>query len=177
MKISNYNPYNKEIGFIEKHLNCDDLIISKTDIEGVIKYVNITMMRIADSSQKDLIGQKHNIVRHPDMPRAIFKIMWDTIEKGKDFHGFIKNLTKDGSFYWTYAFITPDFNKTGSITGYHSERRAPNPKAIVEIACIYQQLRAKENLIGLDETIEWFKTEILQGKAYGTYIHRLQNKH
>jgi len=177
MKSSDYNPYNREIGFIEKHLNCDDLIISKTDTEGVIKYANTTMLRITDSKLEDLVGQSHNISRHPDMPRAIFKIMWNTIENGKDFHGFIKNLTKDGSFYWTYAFVTPDFSKNGTINGYHSERRAPNPKAIVEIACIYQQLRAKESLIGIDEAISWFEAEVLQGKSYSAYIHRLQNKH
>ena len=177
MKISNYNPYNREIGFIEKHLNCDDLIISKTDTDGIIKYANTTMLRITDSVQADLIGQKHNISRHPDMPRAVFKMMWDSIENGKDFHGFVKNLAKDGSYYWTYAFITPDFNKSGAIIGYHSERRAPNPKAIVEIACIYQQLRAKESLIGMEKAISWFKAEVLQGKSYNAYIHRLQNKH
>ena len=177
MKISNYNPYDREVGFIEKHLNCDDLIISKTDTDGIIKYANITMLRITDSKLDELVGKSHNISRHPDMPRAIFKIMWQTIEKGDDFHGFIKNLSKDGAFYWTYAFVTPDFNKNGTHDGYHSERRAPNPKAIIEIACLYQQLRAKENLIGIDEAIEWFKAEVLKGKSYSTYIHRLQNKH
>lgn len=177
MKISNYNPYNREIGFIEKHLNCDDLIISKTDVNGIIKYVNITMLRITDSKSENLIGQNHNILRHPDMPKTIFKIMWQAIEKGKDFHGFIKNLAKDGSFYWTYAFVTPDLNKNGTLDGYHSERRAPNPKGIIEITCVYQELRAKENLVGIDEAIKWFDKEVLQGKAYSTYIHRLQNKH
>ncbi len=111
------------------------------------------------------------------MPRAVFKMMWDTIKKGQDFHGFIKNLAHDGSFYWTYAFVTPDYNKNGALNGYHSERRAPNPKALVDIACVYQQLRAKEGLIGVDEAIKWFETEVLKGKAYATYIHRLQNKH
>ncbi len=177
MKSSDYNPYNKEIGFLEKHLNCDDLIISKTDKEGVIKYANDTMLRITDSKIEDLVGHPHNISRHPDMPKTVFKMMWQTLEKGKDFHGFVKNLTKDGSFYWTYAFITPDLSKNGNLDGYHSERRAPNPKAIIEIACIYQQLRAKENLIGIDEAIVWFKQEVLKGKSYSTYIHRLQNKH
>ena len=176
MYTSDYNPYKREIGFIERHLNCDDLIISKTDKEGVIKYVNTTMLRITDSKTEDLIGKNHNISRHPDMPKVVFKMMWDTLEKGKDFHGYVKNLTRDGSFYWTYAFITPDFSKNGTLDGYHSERRAPNPKAIIEIACMYQQLRAKENLIGLDETIDWFQSEVLQGKPYSAYIHRLQNK-
>lgn len=177
MKNNNYNPYGREIGFIEKHLNCDDLIISKTDTEGVIRYANTTMLRINDSKLADLVGQQHNISRHPDMPKSVFKMLWNTIEKGKDFHGFIKNLTHDGSFYWTYAFITPDFNKNGTVDGYHSERRAPNPKAIVEITCAYQQLRAKETLLGIDEAIQWFELEVLKGKAYSTYIHRLQNKH
>lgn len=177
MKTSNYNPYNREIGFLEKHLNCDDLIISKTDTDGIIKYANDTMLRITDSKLKDLIGKSHNISRHPDMPRSVFKMMWSTIEKGKDFTGFVKNLTQDGSFYWTYAFITPDFDKKDNVIGYHSERRAPNPKGIIEVTCIYQQLRAKENLIGIDDTIKWFEQNVLNGKSYSTYIHRLQNKH
>lgn len=177
MKSNSYNPYNRKIGFTQRYLNCDDLIISKTDKEGTIKYVNDTMLRISSCKLPDIIGRNHNIIRHPDMPKSLFKIMWDMLENGEDFYGYIKNITKYGSFYWTFAFVTPDYDEKENMIGYQSERRAPNPKAIVEISCIYQQMRAKENLIGVEETIEWFNDEILKGKSYSTYIHRLQNQY
>ncbi|MBU0632227.1 PAS domain-containing protein [bacterium] len=176
MKIHNYNPYNKTIGFSEKFLNADDLIVSKTDILGNIKYANSTMLRISGTDLEELLGKNHNISRHPDMPRAIYKMMWDTIEDGKDFYCYIKNLGRDGSFYWVFAFITPDFDKDGNIIGYNSERRAPNPKAIVEISSIYQKLREKEILLGVDEAVLWFKESVLKSKTYHKYIHRLQNE-
>lgn len=176
MKTHNYNPYNKDVGFNEKHLNSDDMLVSKTDTEGVIKYANTTMLKIAGLKLADVVGKQHNISRHPDMPRAVFKMMWDTIEKGEDFYGYVKNIASEGSFYWTFAFVTPDLAKDGQIIGYHSERRAPNAKAIVEISSIYQRLREKESLVGLDEAVEWFKETVLKGKSYHSYIHNLENQ-
>lgn len=176
MKIHNYNPYNREIGFNEKHLNNDDLVVSKTDLDGIIKYANSTMLKIAGVKLTNAIGKKHNISRHPDMPRSVFKMMWETIENGKDFYGYVKNLSNDGSFYWTFAFVTPDFDKDGHIIGYHSERRTPNPKAIIEISSIYQKLREKESLVGIDEAIAWFNETVLDSKPYHSYIHKLQNQ-
>jgi hypothetical protein len=111
------------------------------------------------------------------MPRSVFQMMWDTIKSGNDFYGYVKNLSSDGSFYWTFAFITPDFSKTGEIIGYHSERRAPNKKAIIEISSVYQKLREKEMLLGLQEAIEWFNKSVLDGKSYHSYIHKIQNQH
>lgn len=176
MKIHSYNPYNRDVGFNEKRLNSDDMVVSKTDVEGTIKYANTTMLKIVGLKLEDVVGKKHNISRHPDMPRAVFKMMWDTIEKGEDFYGYVKNITSDGSFYWTFAFVTPDFGKDGQIIGYHSERRAPNVKAIVEISSIYQRLREKESLVSLDEAIEWFYETVLDGKSYHSYIHKLENQ-
>jgi hypothetical protein len=176
MKIHNYNPYNKEIGFNEKHLNIDDLIVSKTNLDGVIEYANATMLKVAGVNLVDIIGKEHNVSRHPDMPRSVFKMMWDTIKDGKDFYGYVKNLSSDGSFYWTFAFITPDFGKDGAVIGYHSERRAPNQKAVIEISSVYQRLREKEILLGIQEAIEWFNESVLDGRSYHSYIHKLQNQ-
>lgn len=176
MKIHNYNPYNRDVGFNEKRLNIDDLVVSKTDLDGKIEYANHTMLKIAGLKLSDVIGKPHNVSRHPDMPRSVFKMMWDTIQSGKDFYGYVKNISSDGSFYWTFAFITPDFDKDGHIIGYHSERRVPNPKAIIEISSMYQKLREKESLVGLDEAIAWFKETILDSKSYHKFIHKLQNQ-
>jgi PAS domain S-box-containing protein len=176
VKIHNYNPHNKEVGFNEKRLNIDDLVVSKTDLDGKIEYANHTMLKIGGFSLADVLGKPHSILRHPDMPRAVFKMMWETIQSGKDFYGYVKNISSDGSFYWTFAFITPDFDKDGHIIGYHSERRAPNPKAIIEVSSIYQKLREKELSVGLDEAIKWFKESVLHSKSYHKYIHNLQNQ-
>ena len=98
-------------------------IISKTDLKGNITYANKAFTLLSGYSKDELIGKPHNIIRHPDMPKKIFKEMWDTIQKGKEFHGFIKNLRKDGKYYWTEAFVEPIFDDDGNITGYMAARK------------------------------------------------------
>jgi PAS domain S-box-containing protein len=75
------------------------LIISKTDLKGVITYVNTPFCKLSGYSKEELVGNPHNIIRHPDMPKEVFKLMWDTIQNNKRFRGFVKNLRKDGRYY------------------------------------------------------------------------------
>ncbi len=173
--MANYNPHDKKTGYTERKLNTSDLIVSKTDKKGTILYANPTMAEITGMSQRELIGQPHNIVRHPDMPRAIFKLMWSEIEAGRSFYGYVKNLARDGSFYWTFAFVTPDYDTKGNVIGYHSERRAPNPAAVSTIVPIYQRLKEKELALGIDQALKWWEESVLNGKPYPHYIHDLQN--
>lgn len=94
----------------EVRLADDEFIVSKTDPKGRITYANRTFMKISGFAEPELLGIQHNVVRHPDMPRAVFKLLWETLERGEEFFGYVKNLCRDGSFYWVLANITPDYD-------------------------------------------------------------------
>lgn len=128
----------------ETLLNEGELIISKTDITGKITYANKTFMRIAQLGESELLGVQHNIIRHPDMPRGAFKLLWDTLEQGKEFFAYVKNMSKDGGYYWVYANVTPDYDCFGQLAGYYSVRRKPSRKAIEVITPVYQAMRTIE---------------------------------
>ena len=128
----------------EKMLKESDFIVSKTDTQGRIIYCNQIFMDMAEYEENELINLNHNIIRHPEMPRVAFKLAWDLLKSGKEFFGFVKNLRKNGGFYWVYTNITPDFNDGGKIIGYTSVRRKPSKSAIDTIIPIYQQLSSLE---------------------------------
>ena len=110
----------------ELQLGDNEFIVTKTDETGLITYANPVFIALSGYSEQELLGSQHNIVRHPDMPRAVFHLLWNTIKAGEEFHGYVKNLSKDGSFYWVIATITPSFSpETGSIIGFYSVRRKP----------------------------------------------------
>lgn len=131
---------NRIIVDTEVKLNEGDFIVSKTDEKGIITYCNEIFMQMSGYSEKELLGKNHNLIRHPDMPRAAFKLCWDLIQGGEEFFGFVKNLRKDGSYYWVFANITPDYNDKGKIVGYTSVRRKPSQAAIDAVTPIYKQL-------------------------------------
>lgn len=93
----------------EVRLAYDELIISKTDLSGRITYANKVFMRISDFSEEDLLGQPHNMIRHPDMPRGVFWGLWNTLKQGREFFGLVKNMTAHGDYYWVLANVRPDF--------------------------------------------------------------------
>jgi len=130
---------------VEKVLRDDDFIVSKTDTKGLITYCNEIFLEFAKYSNTELLGQNHNIIRHPDMPRVVFKLLWDTIQSGKEINAYVKNMASDGSYYWVFANITPVLNENGKIIGYYSVRRKPN-KTIIDriIIPLYQKLLAEE---------------------------------
>ena len=122
----------------------EGLIVSSTDLKGIITYANRKFCDISDYTKEELVGKNHNIVRHPDMPKAAFKEVWDTIAEGKDWTGIVKNLRKDGRYYWVYSHISPVLNE-GEITGYTAARRPASENEILEIIPIYQALLKKES--------------------------------
>jgi PAS domain S-box-containing protein len=142
MKVK-ISPTNREI-----KLGDDDIIISKTDLKGRITYANRIFMRIANYPEKDLLNVQHNIVRHPDMPRGAFKLLWDTLQSGQEFFGYVKNMTADGDYYWVFANITPDIDDRGKVVGYFSVRRKPKPSAIATIQSLYQEMLEVERKAG-----------------------------
>jgi PAS domain S-box-containing protein len=128
----------------ERLLGHEDLIVSKTDTRGILTYVNQTFVEVSGYSEAELLGKPHNIIRHPDMPRGVFKLLWDTIAEGGEVFAYVVNRAKDGSRYWVLAHVTPTFGGYGSIAGYHSSRRAPAPSAIARIEAVYARMRAEE---------------------------------
>lgn len=125
-------------------LHESSLITSKTNLIGQITYANFDFIEFSGYSEDELIGHNHNIIRHPFMPRIIFKVLWDTIKSGKEINAFVLNKNKNGLEYWVYANVTPSFNANGDIIGYYSVRRKPNPKALPTIRELYGKLTDTE---------------------------------
>jgi len=141
----------------EKILKDEDFVVSKTDTKGYITYCNRIFVEMAGWSRKELIGANHNIIRHPDMPKVAFKILWDLIQNKKEFFGFVKNLRKDGGYYWVLAYITPDLDLNGNIIGYTSFRKKPSRKGIETIEPIYKKLVEAEKSGGINASYELLK--------------------
>lgn len=132
----------------EVFLGAGEVIISKTDLAGRLTYANRVFMRIADFPESELLGKQHNIVRHPDMPRGAFKLLWDTLKNKREFFGFVKNMTANGDHYWVFANVTPDIDARGECVGYFSVRRRPSAQAISVIQPIYEEMLAVESRAG-----------------------------
>ncbi len=164
----------------EVSLADDEFIVSKTDTKGKITYANRTFMRIAGYPERDLLGVQHNIVRHPDMPRGVFRFLWETIANGHEFFGYVKNLTADGSFYWVFANVTPDYDSQGRIEGYFSVRRKPTRRAIETLEPIYREMLAVERRAGAaqapDASIKWLQGKLAElNTPYEQFVLSLQN--
>lgn len=135
----NVTPINKV-----REMHDNDFIVSKTDLKGKIEYANRIFMDYAQMSEKELLGKPHNIIRHPDMPRSIFKLLWETVQSGKDIFAYVKNMAKDGSAYWVLANVTPVRNEKEEIVGYYSVRRKPSKKALDLIIPLYRTMLEEE---------------------------------
>ncbi len=128
----------------ERFFDPDDIIVSKTDAKGIITYANEVFLAIAQYDEDEVLGEAHNIIRHPDMPRCVFDLLWKTIESGEEIFAYVKNMAKSGDFYWVFAHVTPTFDSAGRITGYHSNRRVPDRGAVATADALYQKLLAEE---------------------------------
>ena len=138
----------------EKPMREGDYIVSTTDLDGRITSANPVLLEFSGYSEAELIGVQHNILRHPDMPRAVFRLAWDTIRHGEDFHGYIKNLAKDGGHYWVFAHIRPEYDANGEPTGYRSVRRCPRRDAVNKAAALYANMLAAEHAAGPRDAID-----------------------
>ena len=126
-------------------------IVSETDEKGRITFANDYFMEVAGYTQEELIGQPHNIVRHPDMPRVVFKLLWETIKAGKNINAVVKNLAKDGRYYWIFTeFEIRKDTDTGKIIGYHASRKTISKHVIEIIADLYKELLKIEKESGVD---------------------------
>lgn len=145
--------------FIETEVPADELIISRTDFTGKITYVNETFAEISGYAPQELIGQPHNVIRHPDMPKSAFSDLWATVERGDTWEGYVKNLRKDGGYYWVFARVST-VKKNGKAIEYKSVREPVSREKKIEIQNLYDKLRAEEE--GMTRTVLYIKNEKLE---------------
>ncbi len=138
---------------VEKVMREDDFIVSKTDLKGRITYGNRIFIEFSGYDERELLGTQHNIIRHPDMPRAVFKLLWDTIQAGRECNAYVKNLAKDGGFYWVFTNVTPSRDHNGDITGYFSVRRKPRGSGIQTVTGLYRAMLEAESKAGARDAI------------------------
>ena len=124
----------------ELKLDLDSFLLSETDEKGIIRFANDEFCKFAEYSFDELIGKPHNIVRHPDMPKAAFEDLWKTVQSGKPWKGFVKNKTKNGKFYWVFATVFP-FKSCDGSKGYISCRRMASQEEINKYENIYKTMR------------------------------------
>lgn len=156
---------------VRKEFRDNEIIISKTDLKGKITYGNRIFIELSGYEESELYMAPHNIIRHPDMPKIVFKTLWDGVQAGREVPAYVKNMSKDGGFYWVLAFVTPSFNENGKIIGYHSMRIKPKESAIEIIKPLYANLLLLEKQGGIEASSATL-AEILkkEGKSYEEFI-------
>jgi PAS domain S-box-containing protein len=122
----------------------DEIIVSKTDLRGIITYANDVFVRVSGYAESELLGAPHNILRHPEMPACVFRLLWDTLEQRKEIFAYVNNMAKNGDSYWVFAHVTPSFDGRGRVVGYHSNRRVPYADALEKVKPLYAALLAEE---------------------------------
>ena len=173
----NITPTNSEIVMAD-----DEFIVSKADLQGRLTYANRIFMRMALLSEKELLHKNHNIIRHPDMPSAVFKLLWQVIGEKKEFFGFVKNISTDGRYYWVFANITPDYTATGEHIGFFSVRRKPPRSAIDIIDPLYREMLRIERAssskqAGQEKSLSYLQDHLKQlGVDYQAWVINLFNQ-
>jgi PAS domain S-box-containing protein len=132
----------------ERVMREGDFIVSMTDLKGIITYGNRIFIEFSGYSEAELLGTQHNIIRHPDMPRAVFQLLWNKIQNREECFAYVKNMAKDGSFYWVFTNVTPTFNSAGDMTGYFSVRRKPKLSGVQVMTEVYRIMLEAEKKAG-----------------------------
>ena len=147
-------------------------LISETDVKGTITNVNDVFCAVAHYSASELIGQPHNLIRHPDMPKLIFKLLWDNLKVGNNFVGVIKNLAKTGEYYWVVTDFEMRRDAMGNITHYIGRRKSVPEAAINNyLAPFYESLLKMEKIGGVELSSRFFKNYLTkQGKDYIDFV-------
>ncbi|MCK5813302.1 MAG: PAS domain-containing protein [Cocleimonas sp.] len=145
MKLHYYDGTDRVINIIDQEEPFPDgrLIVSRTDTMGILTHCNQSFIDMSGYTEEELIGKNHYILRHPDMPAAAFKGLWSTVKEGGKWDGYVKNLRKDGSYYWVHAVVIPNV-RNGNIVGYTSVRRKPSRKKINQCISLYAEMLAEE---------------------------------
>jgi PAS domain S-box-containing protein len=161
----NTKPTNNEVTFDE-----NTLLVTKTDLKGKITYANRAFIDIVKIEEAELINKPHSIVRHPDMPKAIFKLLWDYLKNGKEINAYVKNICSNGSYYWVFANVTASYFNN-NVIGYHSARRKPKESSLNVIKPLYKTLLDLEKRGGIEASLSKVD-EILneKGLEYDEFI-------
>lgn len=162
---------------VEREFGREQIIVSKTDLKGRITYANDVFCQVSGYREGELTGAPHNVIRHPDMPMAVFQLLWDTVQAGEELFAYVVNLAADGAHYWVLAHITPSFGTDGSIIGYHSNRRWVPPHIRRQVADLYADVRRAEQGTGPKKARIAAGTAALQahlgGRTYDEFIWSL----
>lgn len=140
--------YNAPLTGHEQTFSSDEIIVSKTDARGIMCYVNDIFLKISGYTEDEMLGKPHNVIRHPDMPGCVFRLLWDAIRDGHEIFAYVVNRCKNGDHYWVLAHVTPTFGTKGEIIGFHSSRRAPKASALAVIQPLYRELVEIEKKVG-----------------------------
>ena len=158
----------------EAPFSCADLFFSVTELKGVIEFGNDTFFRIAEFDREELVGQPHNVIRHPWMPRAVFKLLWDYLHQGKEIAAYVVNRTQSGRYYWVFGVFSPVLDDaTGTTRHYLSVRLKPTSERLAVVQDLYHQMREIEAESGMDGSTAHL-LESLQGLGfadYSTFMH------
>lgn len=156
---------------MEHTFDSDVILVSKTDLKGNITYANQDFIDMVGFSEKELIGKPHNIIRHQNMPKAVFKLLWDTIKTGQEINAYVVNKCKDGGFYWVFANVVASVNIHGKTLGYHSTRHKPKKEALDIIVPLYEELLELEKTTGVDASLKAIEDILNQkGMTYDEFI-------
>jgi PAS domain S-box-containing protein len=130
---------------VERRFADDDIIVTKTDPGGRITYANPVFLKISNLTEREALGAPHSVIRHPEMPRGVFRLLWETIKSGHEIFAYVLNRASNGDHYWVFAHVTPTFAADGAIAGYHSNRRVPDREVVERtIRPLYRELLAEE---------------------------------
>lgn len=125
---------------LELKLRSDSFLLSETDEKGIIRYANDEFCEYSEFTLEELIGKPHNVVRHPDMPKAAFEDLWNTVQSGKPWKGFVKNRSRTGKYYWVFATVFPFTSCDGS-KGYISCRRMASADEVKKYENLYKTMK------------------------------------
>jgi len=160
---------------IEQEVRNVDIVVSKGDAEGNITYANPIFFKLTGYTQGELLEKPHSIIRHPDMPKIIFKYLWDTLKSGNDVKAFVKNLCKDGSFYWVFTHVRVAKNPDGSFRNYVSTRKGMSSSSRIVIEPLYGQLLEAEKIGGMDESMKVLEAFLDENSAsFNTFNDAMQ---
>lgn len=161
----------------ERFFDTREVIVSKTDLKGRITYVNDVFLRVSGYAEQQLLGQPHSFIRHPTMPRCVFKLLWRQLSDGKEIFAYVNNRAKNGDSYWVFAHVTPSFDEAQNMVSYHSMRRNPKRPIIENIIMpLYEKLLAVEQAeasrkVGLQKSFKMLEDFIAeQGVGYDEFI-------
>ncbi|MEN2412693.1 PAS domain-containing protein [Flavobacterium mesophilum] len=175
------NQLQGKIAVIDKEVTWDktQVIMSKTNAFGIIEYANEVFVDVSGYEDYELMGQPHNIIRHPDMPKVIFKVLWENLKQGKNFHAIVKNLAKSGRYYWVITDFEIAKDENGVIVNYFGRRQSvPQEVVSLHIEPLYKKLLQIEAASGV-EFSEKYLIGFLEEKkrSYVEYIKELILEH